>query len=126
MVEHLGDYPHSSYQANAQGRADALVVPHLVCRRLGRDESARQAAYRHLFRGQVGKEDLESIRSATHKGWALGNDRFREKIRSLTGRRAAPLPKGAAEEECGHGVASKIIKEKQWVTFYVESALISP
>ncbi len=45
-------------------------------------------------RGQIGKLDLESIRAATHKGWALGNDRFCEKIETLTGRRAAPLPKG--------------------------------
>ncbi len=94
MVEHPGDYPHSSYRANAQGIADALVNPHRLYRRLGRTEEDRQSAYRQLFRGQIGKQDLEAIRAATHKGWALGNERFRDKIEALTGRRAAPLPKG--------------------------------
>ncbi len=86
--------PNCSSRANAQGIADALVSPHRLYRRLGADEGGRQAAYRQLFRGQIRKQDLESIRSATHKGWALGNDRFCEKIETLTGRRAAPLPKG--------------------------------
>ena len=94
VVKRPGAYPHSSYRANAQGGADALVTPHRVYRRLGSDGAARQAAYRQLFRKQISKGDVEAIRSATHKGWALGNDRFREKIETLTGRRAAPLPRG--------------------------------
>ncbi len=101
MVEHPKDYPHSSYRANALGRADALVVPHLVYRRLGHDLSACQAAYRQLFRGQISKVELESIRAATHKGWALGNDRFRNRIEALTGRRAAPLPRGRPRKSGG-------------------------
>lgn len=94
MVERPGDYPHSSYRANAQGEADTLVSSQRVYRHLGADEAARQAAYRQLFRGQLGKYELEAIRAATHKGWALGNHRFREKVEALTGRRAAPLPRG--------------------------------
>lgn len=94
IVEHPAAYAHSSYAANAQGTADALVTPHRVYRGLGADAAARQAAYRQLFRGQLSKDDLESIRSATHKGWALGNHRFGARIEKLSGRRAAPLPRG--------------------------------
>jgi putative transposase len=94
MVERAGDYPHSSYRANAQGETDELVTPHRIYRRIASDDAARLAAYRQLFRAPIGSGDLESIRAATQKGWVLGNHRFRERIEALTGRRAAPLPKG--------------------------------
>ena len=94
MVEHPADYPYSSYLANARGKADPLIVPHSVYRRLAKSEEIRQAAYRQLFRAQLSHADLESIRETLHKGWALGNPRFRAKIETLSGRRASPLPQG--------------------------------
>ena len=83
----------SSYRAHAQGEADRLLTEHALYRRLARNEEARQAAYRQLFRSQLGKADLQAIRDATNKAWALGNDGFRQKIEALAGRRTAPLPK---------------------------------
>ncbi|MGH8729910.1 MAG: transposase [Burkholderiales bacterium] len=103
MVGHPSNYPYSSYHANAQGEADPLIAPHLIYRRLGEDAASRQAAYRQLFRAQLSKTDLQSIRDTLHKGWALGNDRFRVKIEKLAGRRAAPLPRGRPRRE-GNGV----------------------
>lgn len=94
MVAHPGDYPWSSYRANAQGEADALVTPHALYRCLGRTADERQAAYRLLFRAQLAKTDVDAIREATNKSWALGNDRFRDKIELLSGRRGMPLPCG--------------------------------
>jgi putative transposase len=94
MVEHPGDYPWSSYRANAQGAADALVQPHSLYRRLGPSPEERQGAYRQLFRGQLAKADVEAIRDATNKAWVLGHDRFRARIEALADRRAAPLPRG--------------------------------
>jgi putative transposase len=94
MVEHPADHPWSSYRVNGQGESDPLVSPHQVYRGLGRSDEDRQSAYRQLFRAQVAKDDLEAIRESTHKGWVLGNDRFRAKIERLSGRRASPLPKG--------------------------------
>ena len=67
---------------------------HESYRRLGRSEAERQAAYRQLFRSQVAKAEVQRIRDATNKAWALGGDRFRRKMEALAGRRAAPLPKG--------------------------------
>lgn len=94
MVDHPGDYPWSSYRANAQGDASELLTPHSLYRRLGKTVTERQAAYRQLFRAQLSKADVGAIREATNKAWALGNDRFRAKIETLSGRRASPLPKG--------------------------------
>jgi len=94
MAAHPADYPWSSYRANALGAQDSLLTPHELYRRLGRSVEARQSSYRQLFRTQLSEADMEAIREATNKAWALGNDRFRAKIEALAGRRAAPLPKG--------------------------------
>jgi len=56
--------------------------------RLGLDDLARQAAYRGLFATAVDQADLAEIRDCTHKGWALGNERFRDAIEALGQRRA--------------------------------------
>ncbi len=103
MVDHPGEYPWSSYPANAQGKEDTLITPHSLYRRLGRTDNERQAAYRQLFRAQLSKSDIEAIREATNKAWALGNDRFKAKIETLTGRRTAPLPRGRPRQEEGRG-----------------------
>jgi putative transposase len=94
MAEHPADYPWSSYRANALGAQDSLLTPHELYRRLGRSVEARQSSYRQLFRTQLSKADIDAIREATNKAWALGNDRFRARIEALAGRRAAPLPRG--------------------------------
>jgi putative transposase len=94
MVGHPLDYPWSSFSANAQGRFDTLLTHHELYRRLGRSDRERQANYRELFRAQLGRAEVEAIRDATNKAWALGNDRFRQRIENLSGRRSAPLPKG--------------------------------
>lgn len=94
MVEHPADYAWSSYRGNASGAPDALLSPHELYRRLGRARQERQSAYRQLFRGQLSQTEVDAIREATNKAWALGSDRFRARIEALSGRRAAPLPTG--------------------------------
>lgn len=94
MVEHPADYPWSSYRANAQGIPNGLLTPHSLYRRLGASDGERQAAYRQLFRVQLSKADIKAIRDATNKSWVLGNDRFKARIETLSGRRTAPLPRG--------------------------------
>jgi putative transposase len=94
LASHPRGYPWSSYRAHAYGEGAEWLCDHDLYLRLGRSAPERQAAYRQLFRVQISKADLEVIREATHKAWVLGNDRFKEQIEALTGRRAAPLPKG--------------------------------
>ncbi len=99
MVTHPGDYPWSSYQYNARGDENSLVTQHSLYRRLGRTVDARQSAYRQLFRSQLAKADVDAIREATNKAWVLGNDRFREKIEALSGRRASQQARGRPRKD---------------------------
>jgi putative transposase len=92
MVAVPQDYPWSSYRRNALGEggpnADWLM-PHEEYMRLGLDDLARQTAYRALFMSAIDHGDLAAIRDCTHKGWALGGERFRAEIEALGRRQAA-------------------------------------
>ncbi len=91
MVAHPRDYSWSSYAHNAGGDTGKNVdwlTPQREYLRLGRTVQARQEAYRQLFKAAVTKDDLKSIRDSTHKGWALGSERFIKKIEALSQRRA--------------------------------------
>lgn len=102
MVAHPRDYAWSSYRFNALGEAGPntdWLTPHREYLRLGRNAAERQGAYRQLFRGAIADHDLKEIRESTHKGWALGSDRFREKIEALGNRRAASLGVGRPRKQ---------------------------
>lgn len=101
MVKSPAHYRYSSYRHNAQGRQDPLLTEHEVYRRLGRTHAARIDAYRALFHAPVEEGALNEIRGATNKGWALGHDRFRDRIEHLAARRAAPLPRGRPARKAG-------------------------
>lgn len=94
MVKAPGEYRWSSYRHNALGQADALIAERELYRRLGRNTEQRQINYRQLFKTVLSEDALTSIREATNKGWALGNDRFRLQVEAMTERRAASLPRG--------------------------------
>ena len=97
MAAHPRDYPWSSYAHNANGEtglnADWLT-PHPEYLALGRNATDRQAAYRQLFRAAIPKDEPKEIRECTHKGWALGGERFREAVEALGQRRATSMGVG--------------------------------
>lgn len=92
QANHPADYQWSSYRANALGRRDALVMPHAEYAALGANDTDRRSAYRALFLDIIDEATLCHIRESTHKGWALGDDRFRVEISKLLNRRAYPVP----------------------------------
>ena len=94
MTKHPSEYPWSSYSYNALGKANSLVTPHPLYKRLGRSSDDRQKAYRQLFRTRIADMTLEGIREATNKAWVLGDDRFKKKIEKLTTRQATPKARG--------------------------------
>lgn len=94
MVSHASDYPWSSYQGNAVGKPIELLTQHPIYRHLGKTDDERQGAYRALFRGRMSERDVATIRDATNKAWALGDDRFKAQIEAQTGRRSMPLGRG--------------------------------
>ncbi|PKG97194.1 hypothetical protein [Paraglaciecola sp. MB-3u-78] len=94
MVAQPSEYVWSSYQINALGKVSNLCTPHCLYTALGINDTERQATYRRLFTSHVEGELLEEIRAATKSGMALGNDRFKSELTSLTGRRFHTLPPG--------------------------------
>ncbi len=94
MVNHPSEYPWSSYCYNALGTVNALLIPHLLYKRLGKSSDARQRVYRQLFRARIKEMTLEEIREATNKAWVMGNDRFKAKVEKLTARQATPKARG--------------------------------
>ncbi len=105
MVEHPAEYPWSSYRANAQGEADALLKPHRLYQALGRDAADRQAAYRELFRHELESGLVDEIRRATNGNFALGNERFAAQVSLALDRRVVPgksgRPRRVLEQEFG-------------------------
>jgi len=94
MVTDPGDYKWSSYQINALGMVSELCSPHQEYLQLGADSSIRQRIYRELFKNHVDGQLLEEIRGNSHKGMAVGNDRFKEELEELTGRRLRSKKRG--------------------------------
>ncbi len=94
MVAQPSEYVWSSYQINALGKVSNLCTPHCLYTTLGINHTERQATYRRLLTCHVEGELLEEMRVATQSGMALGNNRFKSELTSLTGRRLHTLPPG--------------------------------
>lgn len=94
MVEVPADYAWSSYRANGLGYSSKLLTPHGIYLALGETADSRSAAYRQLFVGHLDETFLSEIRQASNSGMALGNDKFKQEIESLSGRRVVPLKRG--------------------------------
>jgi putative transposase len=94
LVSRPVDYAWSSHSANALGVFDPLVRTHEVYDRLGPNTDDCRVAYRALFSSALAAPDVDAIREATHKNWALGSDEFRNHIECVSGRRAAPAKNG--------------------------------
>ena len=93
-----------SHPPNALGKRGFdydWLLAHPLYEALGPDADSRRQAYRRLFRAAMKETDLMAIRDSLHKGWALGDDRFREEIALLSERRAAPLRKGLPRKNKG-------------------------
>ena len=87
MVDDPANYSWSSYQINALGKQSDLCHAHTSYVGLGRTPTERQNEYRKLFKYHVEGELLTNIRQSVNKGLALGNERFKEEIEQLTGRK---------------------------------------
>lgn len=94
IVAHPADYRWSSYRANAQGEADALIRPHAVYLGLGLSPESRLAAYRELFRHELVPGLVDQIRRATNGNYVLGDVRFGDEIAAMLKRRVTPGKSG--------------------------------
>ncbi len=94
MVASPAEYKWSSYQANGLGIPAAMWTAHPVYESLGSNNDQRAARYRGLFRGHIAPEQLIQIRQSVNQGMVLGNDKFREEIACLSGRRVNTIKRG--------------------------------
>jgi putative transposase len=103
MVSEPGNYPWSSYRCTGLASPDHLVTPHALYLELGARPEERSATYRELFGSPLAQDTVARIREDTHRGWAIGDERFCERVNassrrarpSLRGRKSRP-PLGAA------------------------------
>jgi len=101
MVEAPGDYAWSSFRSNGLGQPAKFWTPHFVYRQLGKTVADRSSTYCELFRGQLDATILKQIRQATNQGMALGNNRFKQEVARLTGRRVVALKRGPKRKRNG-------------------------
>ena len=74
MVDDPAHYRWTSYRYNTLGKATPYLSPHPLYLALGKDDKTRRAAYRHLFRAQLGVEAISDIRLALRQNqpWRCG------------------------------------------------------
>jgi len=101
IVDHPGEYRWSSYRSNGQGEKSDLLSCHPLYLRLGMTGEERRAAYRELFRHELGEGIVDQIRQATNGGFALGNLHFKEEIATMLGRRVTPGKPGRPRHQRG-------------------------
>jgi putative transposase len=89
MVKHPGEYCWSSYQTNGQGKSSDLISHHSLYQELGGTKTAREVAYRELFRYELEPGEIDKIRQSANGNFALGNKRFEEEISEMLGRRVS-------------------------------------
>lgn len=94
MVADPGNYAWSSYRANAYGREDPTVTPHLVYTGLAAHEMDRRAAYRHLFMETLSDALLNQIRHAGNSNGPLGSASFVDNMKTLAGLPPGPRRRG--------------------------------
>jgi putative transposase len=94
LVEEASAYRWSSCGHYFGLRVDPVVDEHMVYWALGNTPFERQLAYRKLFETEIPPGELQAIRYATHRGWALGHQDFADRLVAETGRRASPGVRG--------------------------------
>jgi len=94
MVETPEQYAWSSYHANGLGKPAKFWTPHGEYLKLGQTDGERIKAYQALFSSQVDQNIVKDIRASVQKELALGNDKFKQQIEALTGRRVVAMRRG--------------------------------
>lgn len=94
MVTRPGDYPWSSHAHYAGGVPNRLLTPHRLFNELGTSALSRMAAFRAMFGDAMPEGDLNRLRIAVNKGWALGSDQFMDEMQRHLGRAIRPPRRG--------------------------------
>jgi putative transposase len=90
LVRHPLQYPWSSCAHYSLGRRNAVITRHPLFDQLAR----QQGGFPQHSDTQMTSELIERIRAAANKGWALGSERFLDRVEELIGRSARPPKRG--------------------------------
>lgn len=94
LVAAPGDYPWSSYAANARGRVDPLVHPHPLYEALGDTPVVRRRAYRAVLSKALPPDHDEAMRHALQSGTPLGGEAFRGRVEAELNRPIGHIRRG--------------------------------
>ncbi len=104
MVRSPGQYRWSSCRCNGQGKEGKLITPHSIYKMLGTTPTACLDACKALFKSQLEKGMLETIRCAWQTGTPLGNDYFRQKIEAKLNCKVGQARRGRPVKPKGEGL----------------------
>jgi len=93
IVRTAGGYRWSSFQANALGAANALLVSHPANQSRGNSPQSRRHAYRNWV-ALRGDADEQAIREVTNRQHAFASEDFRRDIELEHGRSMSPTKLG--------------------------------
>jgi putative transposase len=103
MVRDPASYRWSSHPANGHGHDDGLLTRHSLYLELGATDPDRQAAYRRLFRAELGGDAIDDVRLALDRDQPLGSGRFRAAVEHMLGRRCVAQPRGRPRRAAADG-----------------------
>jgi putative transposase len=87
IVKRPEEYGFSSYQAKVGLKKIEWLDFDPIYLDLGETERERQKKYQDWAQESIPKGEWEMIRESIQKNWAYGNNRFKEKIENMLGRR---------------------------------------
>lgn len=94
LVNHLNDYPWSSYRHNVGLATDTLISPCDAYITLGESVKRQQANYCTLVDCAVELEKLAIIRQETNRSRVLGSEKFKQQVELLLGIDLQIKPRG--------------------------------
>jgi putative transposase len=93
IVRSAGSYRWSSFQSNALGAANDLLVAHCAYESLGSSPQSRRRAYFDWVAAR-GEADEQTIREVTNRQHAFASEDFRSRIEVENGRSMRPAKVG--------------------------------
>ena len=94
LVARAADYPWSSAGHHSGRNLATLISEHPGFWSLGNTPFEREVNHGRLMEQVLTSEELATIETSAHRGWALGSERFMDDLAGQTPRRLRPLPQG--------------------------------
>lgn len=94
LVSGPGDYPWSSFHANANGSHCPFLSPHPEYLSMASSDEQRQSAYRALFDIEIEPGVIKTFRMASRGGLAVGDDSFHKALSQQLGISTLLRPQG--------------------------------